>query len=497
MEPSLRPRPSQDEKGRRCDAMCVVFKELHSKMRKELDIETTDLNSALFSKGLISESVLDKKNIETTLKAVREALENESVAEETFEGFTNVLRDITSKGHLAKAMLDNLQDKLKGERVYVRLQTTTGQVGSSVVTSYSTAGQFGGVMPSKSHTECGLSSQKMLPESAKTTLEDSAISDEEEFTTTPQQPTDRESTVRNHGVAPEASGTLPLRALEPQDSPELEEMIKRAKQGKRTSEDMIDRRDEEIKQLHSLCKEKDEKLDEVQLRLLSNKKHYTRQIEAVEEKKRQAEEKRRLAEEKKRQAEKKANMEREKAGKLQQELEQTEESIKMYIQEAADQKELAEKTEEKAKMAEEKAQELAKELEETKDETLKYKQEAADQKELAEQTEEKVTIAEERAKMAEEKAQELAKKLEKTEEETQQCKQEAKEHKKMAEQKEKEVQLAEEKVEELQQKLKEKEENAQKCTAEFEFCTELAKQNDEKVAQLLKKMTENEELYST
>ena len=336
--------------------LCLV--KLYSRLRKELNIEVTDLNSALFSKGLISGPVLDKKNIETTLKAIMEALENESVAEKTFKGFTNTLGDITSKGHLAKAMLDNLEDrvedKLKGERD-------------------STTGQFGGAMPSKLHTECGISSQKM-PESATTTFEDSALSVEEDFTTTPQQPTDRESTTRNCGVAPEGSGMLlPLRVLESQESPELEEMIKRAKQRKRTSEDMIDRRDEEIKQLHSLCKEKDEKLDEVQLQLLSNKKHYTRQIEVVEEKRRQAEEKRR-------QAEQKANMEKEKAGKLQQELERTEEIIKIYIQEVADQKKLAEKTEEKAKMAEEKAEELAKELEETKDETLKYKQNAADQR---------------------------------------------------------------------------------------------------------------------
>ena len=467
MEEPVRPRPSQDAKGlgRRCDAMCAVFSELYNRLRKELNIEVTDLNSTLFSKGLISGPVLDKKNIETTLKAIMEALENESVAEKTFEGFTNALGDITSKGHLAKAMLDNLEDRVEDDKLKGERDSTTGQ--------------FGGAMPSKLHTECGISSQKM-PESATTTFEDSALSVEEDFTTTPQQPTDKESTTRNCGVALEASGMLPLRVLESQESPELEEMIKRTKQGKRTSEDMIDRRDKEIKQLHSLCKEKDEKLDEVQLQLLSTKKHYTRQIEAVEEKRRQAEEKRR-------QAEQKANMEKEKAGKLQQELERTEESIKIYIQEAADQKKLAEKTQEKAKMAEEKAEELAKELEETKDKTLKYKQDAADQKELAEKTEE-------RAKMAEEKAQELAKKLEETEEETRQYKQEAAEHKKMAEQKKEEVQQAEKKMEKLQQKLKEKEENAQKCTEEFEFCTELAKKNDKKVAQLLKKMTENEEL---
>ena len=341
-------------------------------MRKELDIEINDINSALFSEGLISESVLDKKNIETTLKAVREALENESVAEKTFEGFTNVLRDITSKGHLAQAMLDKLQDKLKGERVYVR---STGQVGSSVVTPYSTTGQFGGAMLSKSHTEFGISSQKM-PESAT----DSALSVEEDFTFTPQQPTcDRESTDRNHGVAPEASGTLPLRVFEAQESAELEEMIKRAKQGKRTREDMIDRRDEEIKQLHSLCKEKDEKLDEVQLQLLSNKKHYIRQIETAEEKKRQAE--------------KKANMEKEKAGKLQQEIEQ----------------------------AKEKARELAKKLEETEEETRQYKQEAAEHKKRAEQKEEEVQQAEEKVAKLQQKLKEKEESAQKHMEEFEFC----------------------------------------------------------------------------
>ena len=462
MEETVRPRPSQDAKGRRCDAMCAVFSELYSRLRKELNIEVPDLNSALFSKGLISGPVLDKKDIETTLKAIMEALENESVAEKTFDGFTNVLGDISSKEHLAQAMLNNLEDKLKGQHVlYVVPKPATRQVGSTVVvngSSYSTAGdgQLGGTVPSKSRTECGISSQKMRPELATTTLEDSGLSDGEDVTTTPQQPTDRESTDHNYGVAPEASGTLPL---EPHMLPnQLQEIIKRKEQEKKISEDMIDRRDEEIKMLRSLCQQYNDKCDELQLQLLSKKQEAADQKELAEN------------------IEEKAKMAEEKAEELAKELEETKDEMLKYKQEADDQKELIE-------AAEEKAEELAKEVEETKEEMLKYKQEAANQKELAE--------------LAEEKADELAKELEETKDEMLKCKQEAADQKnlaELAEEKAEELKELEEKTQEQAKKHEEPEEETRQYKQEaakhkkmaeqkkeFAFCTELAKH--EKVAQ--------------
>ena len=497
MEETVRPRPSQDAKGRRCDAMCAVFSELYSRLRKELNIEVPDLNSALFSKGLISGPVLDKKDIETTLKAIMEALENESVAEKTFDGFTNVLGDISSKEHLAQAMLNNLEDKLKGQQVlYVVPKPATRQVGSTVVvngSSYSTTGdgQLGGTVPSKSRTECGISSQKMRPELATTTLEDSGLSDGEDVTTTPQQPTDRESTDHNYGVAPEASGTLPL---EPHMLPnQLQEIIKRKEQEKRISEDMIDRRDEEIKMLRSLCQQYNDKCDELQLQLLSKKQEAADQKELAEN------------------IEEKAKMAEEKAEELAKELEETKDEMLKYKQEADDQKELIE-------AAEEKAEELAKELEETRDEMLKYKQEADDQKELIEAAEEKAeelakeveetkeemlkykqeaANQKELAELAEEKADELAKELEETKDEMLKCKQEAADQKnsaELAEEKAEELKELEEKTQEQAKKHEEPEEETRQYKQEaaehkkmaeqkkeFAFCTELAKH--EKVAQ--------------
>ena len=51
-------------------------------------METDALNSMLFSGGLISEAVLAKKDIDATLSAIRRALEDGSIAEKTFYGFT-------------------------------------------------------------------------------------------------------------------------------------------------------------------------------------------------------------------------------------------------------------------------------------------------------------------------------------------------------------------------------------------------------------------------
>ena len=71
-------------------------------------IEVKDLNSKLISRCLISDAVLREQDIDTTLQEIRGRLHNKEVAEETFQGFVEAVNEISSKSHLAKQMLQEL-----------------------------------------------------------------------------------------------------------------------------------------------------------------------------------------------------------------------------------------------------------------------------------------------------------------------------------------------------------------------------------------------------
>ena len=111
------------ERHSRVKAMKEVFRKKTYSLRQELQMETDALNSMLFSEGLISEAVLAKKDIDATLSAIRRALEDESIAEKTFHGFTNSVSDISSKSHLAREMEKALADELLTQGFSVRHST--------------------------------------------------------------------------------------------------------------------------------------------------------------------------------------------------------------------------------------------------------------------------------------------------------------------------------------------------------------------------------------
>ena len=96
----------------RVQAMGIVFERSTDKLRQELEIEIGDLNSKLISRRLISESVMEAKNIDTTLKAMRSTLRNKDNAERAFEGFMEAVSEITSKSHLAKDMSKAFQEMI-------------------------------------------------------------------------------------------------------------------------------------------------------------------------------------------------------------------------------------------------------------------------------------------------------------------------------------------------------------------------------------------------
>ena len=103
------------ERHSRVKAMREVFRKKTYSLRQELQMETDALNSMLFSGGLISEAVLAKKDIDATLSAIRRALEDGSIAEKIFHGFTRSVSDIASKSHLARELENALADELLKE----------------------------------------------------------------------------------------------------------------------------------------------------------------------------------------------------------------------------------------------------------------------------------------------------------------------------------------------------------------------------------------------
>ena len=90
-------------------ALRKVFTTSTDKLRQELMIEVKDLNSKLFSRCLISDTVLREQDINTTLQEIRGRLHNEEVAEETFLEFIKAVREIHSKFHLAEQLLHDCQ----------------------------------------------------------------------------------------------------------------------------------------------------------------------------------------------------------------------------------------------------------------------------------------------------------------------------------------------------------------------------------------------------
>ena len=101
--------------SRRCEAMNTVFRTMTDTLRTQLQIEVKTLNSKLFGRSLISSTVKESDDIDTTLREIMNRLgsKNFTVVQETFEKFREAVNEITSKDHLAKEMSDNLDTELK------------------------------------------------------------------------------------------------------------------------------------------------------------------------------------------------------------------------------------------------------------------------------------------------------------------------------------------------------------------------------------------------
>ena len=81
------------------------------RLRRELHPEINSLNSKLLSRGLISEEIMAKMNIDETLSAIRRRLENET--ESTFSEFTYAVAEIASKAHLTSMLMASLNKELR------------------------------------------------------------------------------------------------------------------------------------------------------------------------------------------------------------------------------------------------------------------------------------------------------------------------------------------------------------------------------------------------
>ena len=439
----------------RVQAMRIVFERNTDKLRQELKIEVSDLNSKLFSKGLISEAVIEAKNIDVTLEAMRSALKNEDIAEKAFEGFIEAVSGITSKSHLARDMSKALEEMiyLPPYPVSAVSVPTCQKVGLVVTGQSCSTRQVGeNVVPPISTVVCGTHSQK-ISKAQKDSAISSTDNEEETMDFVPVQP----STDGNNLTYPlvsDAQGTISSRDSSTRlrvakfELAETKRKCIRIQLEKRESDEMLvariselTKKDKEIE--HLLCSrhQKQTEYDQLQEDFISVKKKSLTQedtIKEFQEKIRTAEEQNTQAEEKVRRAEDEAKLADERVRKAEEEAKLAEERVTKAEKEANLAVEKLRKAEEDAKLAEEKvrmaemeadlakdklrkAEEKEENVEVLQKQIMKYQQEATYFKERAnrllrqyremtgkykmqyEQIENKAELAEARAKKFEQK----------------------------------------------------------------------------------------------
>ena len=417
---------------RRFQAMAVVFKRKTDILRQELGLEITTLNSKLFSKGLISETVMDAKNIDTTLGDIRNSLKNKAIAEKTFEGFKEVVSDINSKSHLATQLSLAIVEELKEELNVTTHQTTAPRTERGLVSigqRYNVIGRREDTMPANSAVVC--SAAKL---SEKTTgnhaTEDSAIicaatDIEKEFVAV--QPTDDERPDLN-GVMKDSSGTLmsdsSIRLKNQLLELELFETrrrLERARQSLRMSKKRLScrtmelsRKGEELEEFDSFCKLKDAEFDSLHQELICVKKE---NVVIKTEKEQLTEIIRRYQTNCKDQIktpQEKETTDTKRTEELAHELELSQEKNRVHEQEIAQLKLqnkasmlLAERHKQSLKLVEKKAEELAQKLKTSEEETQEYRQAAANENQKLLQCKKMVAKYKQSAKHAEERVKEL------------------------------------------------------------------------------------------
>ena len=446
---------------RRCEAMRIVFERNTDKFRQELKIEINDLNSKLLSKRLISESVMEAKNIDVTLEAMRSTLTNKDNTERAFDGFREAVSEITSKSHLANDMSKALEEiiSLPHPAVSAVSAPTCQEVGRLVVTgpSFSTrqVGENVHVVPPIATVVCGTYSQRILKGQ-----KDSAISSTNEEETmdfaVPVQP----STDGNNLTYPlvsDAQGTISSRDSSKVAEFELAETKRkciRIQLQKHESDKMLlakiselTKKDKEIEQLACLHLQQETEYNQLHQEFISVKKQsltqedtikeYQEKIRTAEERNRQAEEKVQkredeayLADERVRKAEEEAELAKQRVRKAEEEANLAVEKLKKAEVIAKLAEEKVRRAERKAELAKRKAEEKEENVEVLQQQIMKYKQEAAVYKERAnkflrqynEMTDKYQRQYEQinkKAELAERKAEELERRLKEKEEESQ------------------------------------------------------------------------------
>lgn len=415
---------------RRCQAMAVVFKRKTDILKQELELEITDLNSKLFSKGLISETVKYAKSIDTTLDSIRSSLKNKAMAEKTFEGFKEVVSDISSKSHLATQLSLAIDEELKEELVYGTTETRTPRLTEGgLVTIENVIGRREETIPANSAV---VSSAAKLSE--KTTgnhaAEDSAISFvatdiEKEFVAV--QPTDDERPDLN-GVMKDSSGTLmsdnsirlknrllELELFETKRSLECVRQSLRMSENRLSSRTIeLSKKGEELENFDSFFKLKDAEFDSLHQELICVKKE---NVVIKAEKEQQTEIIRQCQTRLKDQiktAQEKEMTDTKRAEELAHELELSKEKKRSYEQEISQLKlqnksslRMAEKHKQSLKLVEKKAEELAQKLKTSEEETQEHMQAAADENQKLLQCMKMVAKYKQSAKHAEERVKKL------------------------------------------------------------------------------------------
>lgn len=207
---------SQGSEARR-KAMIATLRSHTDRLHQELHPEINSLNNKLLSRGLISEEIMDKMDINMTLSAIRRRLENVTLTESTFGEFTSAVAEIASKVHLKNMLLTSLNQELREcgeEAVFIGSPwVSIHQGGSTLVSGTAThsipAGQA--IPPAISLSTAGTWSEGSNKTARRDSAWNSSLSiDGGEMRAAMGQPTDEDFPGAHPLVKPAASGTMPV-----------------------------------------------------------------------------------------------------------------------------------------------------------------------------------------------------------------------------------------------------------------------------------------------
>ena len=410
----------------RIEAIKEVFRKNFDKIRTRLqsDADIKALNSKLFSRGLITDGVRSKVDIDVTLRAIHALLQDADVTEHTFTQFCDAVYEIST--HLKTMLSKALRMELKEEQVVSQnysYATPAISEHSQTTDSFASGNLPGPTVPLSDSGTMWTKEPADMTARRDSALHTNSVTDGEELpsdvTGAAHQVTDRDDPTVLHmntasGTWPTLESNLRARVLELEKLvSELEETIEQLEQDKKVnlklacdiSTDTGSHLNKTLECLHleqETAKELRKKLISLKKERLYIEQEYKLLLEQEKENTRMAEE---AAEKRARLAWETASTQvqsakEEAAKKVRQAKIAANSNVRLVEEKASEQvRQAKEEANEKVRLAVEKADEQVRQAKEEADEKVRFAEEnAAKQVRLAEmEANEKVKLAGEEA----------------------------------------------------------------------------------------------------